>query len=58
MTYSIVFLDVDFYVCPVDTQGITKTTWFESEYGIKRVLNGVEKCGKYFNGYIKELLIK
>ena len=58
MTYSVVFPDIEFYVCPVDTQGITKDNWFESEYGIKRVLGEVEKCGKYFSSYIKELLIK
>lgn len=58
MTYSVVFPDIDFYVCPIATQGITKDSWFESEHGIKRVLGEVEKCGKYFSTYIKELLIK
>ena len=58
MTYSVVFPDIEFYVCPVNTQEITKDNWFESEYGIKRVLGEVEKCGKYFSSYIKELLIK
>lgn len=58
MTYSVVFPDVEFYVCPIDTQGIAKDNWFEHEYGIKRVLGEVEKCGKYFSGYIKEMLIK
>ncbi len=57
MTYSVVFPDVDFYVCPIDTQGVNKNNWFKSEYGIKRVLGEVEKCGKYFNWYLKELLI-
>lgn len=58
MTYSVVFPDVEFYVCPIDTQGITRDNWFENEYGIKRVLGEVEKCGKYFSGYIKEMLIE
>lgn len=58
MTYSVVFPNIEFYVCPVITQGITKDNWFESEYGIKRVLGEVEKCGKYFSSYIKELVIK
>lgn len=58
MTYSVVFPNIEFYVCPVATEGITKDNWFESEYGIKRVLSEVEKCGKYFSSYIKELLIK
>lgn len=58
MTYSVVFPEVEFYVCPIDTQGISKDNWFENEYGIKRVLGEVEKCGKYFSGYISELVIK
>lgn len=58
MTYSVVFPNVDFYVCPIDTQGVNKNNWFENEYGIKRVLGEVEKCGKYFNVYLNELLIK
>lgn len=58
MTYSVVFPDIEFYVCPVTTQGISRDNWFENEYGIKRVFGEVEKCGKYFSSYIKELLIK
>ncbi|RII35487.1 YdcF family protein [Clostridium chromiireducens] len=58
MTYSVVFPNVDFYVCPIDTQGISKDNWFKNDYGIKRVLGEVEKCGKYFSGYLKELLIE
>lgn len=57
MTYSVVFPEVDFYICPIDTQGITKDNWFNHEYGIKRVMGEVERCGKYFNEYIKELLL-
>lgn len=57
MTYSVVFPEVEFYVYPIATQGISKENWFKNEYGIKRVLGEVEKCGKYFSGYIKELLI-
>lgn len=57
MTYSVVFPEVEFYVCPIDTQDITKDNWFKHEYGIKRVMGEVERCGKYFNEYIKELLL-
>lgn len=57
MTYSVVFPDIHFYVCPIETQGVDRNNWFKNEYGIKRVLGEVEKCGKYFNGYLKELLI-
>ncbi|MEG1310914.1 MAG: YdcF family protein [Romboutsia sp.] len=57
MTYSVVFPHTEFYVCPINTQGISKDNWFTHEYGIKRVLGEVEKCGKYFSGYIKELML-
>ena len=50
--------NVDFYVCPIDTQGISKDNCFKNDYGIKCVLGEVEKCGKYFSGYLKELLIE
>ncbi|MGX4599492.1 YdcF family protein [Faecalimicrobium sp. JNUCC 81] len=57
MTYSVVFPHVKFYVCTINTQGISKDNWFKHEYGIKRVLGEVEKCGKYFSEYIKELIL-
>lgn len=56
MTYSVVFPDVDFYISPIDTQGINKANWLESAHGIERVLGEMEKCGKYFKYYITDLL--
>lgn len=39
-------------------KAITDFIFVEDEHGIKRVLGEVKKCGKYFSGYIKDLLIK
>ncbi len=39
-------------------RAITDFIFVEDEYGIKRVLGEVEKCGKYFSRYIIDLLIK
>ena len=48
MTYSLVFPNVQFYICPVTTQNIDKHNWYMSENGIKKVMGEVERCGKYF----------
>ncbi|MSU00335.1 YdcF family protein [Tissierella pigra] len=54
MTYARWFPETVFYVVPSDTQGITSENWLKSEYGIKRVLGELEKCGKYFHEYFTE----
>lgn len=58
MTYSWAFPNVEFYVVPVNTQGISKENWFENEYGVSRVLGEVKKCGIYFDEYLKGLIKK
>ena len=55
MTYSWAFPNTKFYIIPVDTQGISKKDWYKSEYGIKRVLSELKKCGIYFEDYLNEL---
>ncbi len=51
MTYELAFPEIDFFVVPIVTQGISKENWYKSEKGIKRVLGEIEKIGKYFTGY-------
>ena len=51
MTYELAFPEIDFFVVPIVTQGISKENWYKSEKGIKRVLGEIEKIGKYFAGY-------
>lgn len=55
ITYSWAFPNVKFYICPCDTQGISKDNWYKTEYGINRVLGELRKCGTYFEEYINEL---
>ncbi|PGC32506.1 hypothetical protein COM11_04845 [Bacillus pseudomycoides] len=43
----------EFFVSPVvDRYGITRENWFLSEIGISRIMNEVEKIGKYFGPHI------
>ncbi|TYP73189.1 YdcF family protein [Paenibacillus methanolicus] len=50
LTYRFVFpRETEFYVSPViDKTGITKENWFLDEEKISRVMNELEKVGKYF----------
>lgn len=48
ITYSSIFKNTDIYICPIETQGISRTNWFKSEKGIRTVLGELERCGKYF----------
>lgn len=58
LTYSWVFPNTKFYIVPIETQGINKENWYKSEYGIKRVLGEMKKCGTYFEEYFKKLIDK
>lgn len=55
MTFSLVFPEVNFYICPVDTQNISATNWYYNNYSIKTVMGELEKCGKYFIDDISKL---
>mgnify|MGYP002767751786 CR=1 FL=1 len=55
ITYSLAYPNTQFYVVPVETQGISKDNWYKSDYGINRVLGELRKCGSYFEEYIKDL---
>ncbi|MDK0710294.1 YdcF family protein [Clostridium perfringens] len=55
ITYSLAYPNTQFYVVPVETQGISKNNWYKSDYGINRVLGELRKCGSYFEEYIKDL---
>ncbi|MGG5461627.1 YdcF family protein [Clostridium sp. B9] len=56
MTYSWAYPNTKFYIVPVETQGISKDNWHKSEYGIKRVLGEVKRCGTYFQDYFNKLI--
>ena len=52
LSYSSCFPNTEFYVIPSATQGITADNWYMDSKKFKKVFSEVEKCGKYFSGFI------
>ena len=48
MFYQSAFPKAEFLVTPYNVSNITKKNWFLSEYGVKRVLGEVKRCGDQF----------
>ncbi len=48
MFYQAAFPEVDFFVVTFAAYGITKETWYQSEYGVERVLGEMKRCGEQF----------
>lgn len=48
MFYSHAYPDTQFFVCPVDVDGITKENWFKTENGIDNVMGELSRCGGQF----------
>lgn len=44
--YQAAFPETDFFVIPVSGRKITKDNWFQSDYGIQRVLGELARCGQ------------
>lgn len=57
LTYSLCLPSIDFFVCPVDAQNISKDNWYKTSLGIQRVLGEVERCGKYFVDFLQKQLL-
>lgn len=45
MYYKWAFPEAEFILCPAETQSINKNNWYKSEYGIKRVMGELMRCG-------------
>ncbi len=56
MLYQMAFPNADIKVCPVHCYNITKENWYQTEYGINRVLGELARCGNQFVGDIKNYL--
>lgn len=56
--YRILFPDTQFFVCPVQTRGITRENWHLDAEKIDAVLGEVERCGSQFHEIMKERLKK
>lgn len=48
MTASELVPEYIYKVFPANTQNISKTNWFESSYGINRVMGEIRRIGEYF----------
>lgn len=49
MYYQEQFPQVQFFVCPVVTRGISRSSWMNTDEGIDTVLGEVERCGAQFH---------
>lgn len=56
MCYQLAFPEAELYVNPVDCYGISRDNWYDSEYGIQRVLGELMRCGNQFNAEILQLM--
>ncbi len=48
MTDQLAFPDTRLYVVTATGFGITRDNWYESEYGITRVMGELSRCGQQF----------
>ena len=53
MFYSWAYPDTEFYVCPVNIEGINKENWFKTEYGAEQVMGELSRCGGQFKKAVK-----
>lgn len=52
--YQNSFPETEFFVCPVDVDGITRENWYETQRGIRKVLGELERCGSQFGDIFQE----
>ncbi len=57
MTYACHFTNTELLVVAANTQNISSKDWYKNERTAKKVLSEVEKCGKYFKEFTKELFL-
>ncbi len=56
MLYKMAFPEAEILISPVDCYGITRETWYRSEYGVERVTGELMRCGSQFVDDIKNYL--
>jgi uncharacterized SAM-binding protein YcdF (DUF218 family) len=57
MYYQLLYPQTEFIICPAEIQGINKENWFESDYGIDRVMGELMRCGGQFKDIIKPFIL-
>ncbi|SHE93825.1 YdcF family protein [Lactonifactor longoviformis] len=53
MYYQLLYPETEFYLCPVQVQGIARDTWHQSREGIETVLGEAGRCA----GQFREILL-
>ena len=48
MYYSLYFKDTKFFVCPADTQNITKKNWHKTKNGKDTVFGEIQRIAEQF----------
>lgn len=56
MSYACHFRGIELLIIPTDTQGISRNSWYKFDFGIRKVMKEVEKCGKYFTDYVSDIV--
>lgn len=56
MYFEYVYRDreVEFLVCPAQTQGISRENWMETQKGLDTVLGELKRCGEQFGWMLKK----
>lgn len=52
--YQACFPEARILVCPVETKGINRENWYQSEEGIQLVLTEVKHCGSQFGEVVRK----
>ena len=50
MTIASEFTDARIIMCPAETRGIGRDSWYRTQTGYDKVLEELSKCGQYFSG--------
>lgn len=53
--YQLAFPETEFFVCPVDTHGISRENWYLTDKGLDRVFGEVNRCGWQFLDDLKSI---
>ena len=52
--YEILYPETRFYICPTNTQGITRENWYQSEEKIDTVLGEISRLGGQFHDIVRQ----
>ena len=58
MYYQLLYPDTEFFVVPVDADGITRENWLEGEEGINAVTGEVSRIVKQFSLMLNKTGVK